>query len=252
MQNIIKKRDFKYVIFLLVHILLFYLIYTYFQQAISNIKNQMSSLHSLYDKVQDKQYTSYFLQEESLKTQFATLYLISGSIILYLLLKAKNNANYIVVFLFFFIIIYTIYPFKGGFSIPIEPKEYTNLEYYSYYYSFLPYIYLVVNYSIFGIKVDVSKQVQQKEEDIHNDITDDLDKLFKLNLLSREEYLNKKEKHLKEKIRTDLKKTEEYELLLKSRQKGLLTEEEFNLKFENLVSINYDKKLTSERNFKEL
>ncbi len=202
----------------------------------------MSGLHSLYDKAQDEQYTSYFLQEESLKTQFAAIYLISGSIILYLLLKSKNNVNFIIVFLYFFIIIYTIYPFKGGFSVPIEPQIYTNLKYYSYYYSFLPYIYLIINYSIIGVKVDVTKQVQQKKENTHNEITDDLDKLFKLNLLSQKEYLNKKEIHIKEKIREDLKKTEEYGLLFKSKQKGLLTEEEFNSKFESLVTINYNKK----------
>jgi hypothetical protein len=57
-----------------------------------------------------------------------------------------------------------------------------------------------------------------------------------MDLISQEEYNEKKEIGTKEKIRIEMKDTEEYNLLLKSKEKGLLTEQEFNTKIENLIS----------------
>lgn len=242
MNTVVTKRDFKYAILFTVHIALFFIIYMYFQKATNDIKNQVDTMYDSYKHVTSEQYMPYYLQLESLKTQFAILYAISALIILYVLFKAKNKINIIISLLLLFTMIYVCYPFKGDFTVPIEPTSYADLTYYSYYYLFLPYGYLIFKYSIIGIKEDVTEQVKQKEENIHNDKTDDLDKLFRLNLLSEDEYLSKKEVHVKEKIRVELKDTEEYSLLLKSKQKGLLTDEEFTSKFENLVILKYNKK----------
>lgn len=242
MSTVVTKKDFKYVILFAVHITLFFIIHMYFKVAAADIKNQFDKLYESYDHAPSEQVMQYLSQQEFLETQFAFIYAISALILIYVLYKAKNDTNYnIIGLLLLFTVIYTLLPIGGDFSAHIETAGYATYKYYSYYCLFLPYTFLIIRYSIIGIKEDVTEQVKQKEENVHNDKTDDLDKLFKLNLLSEEEYFRKKEVHIKEKIRVDLKDSEEYSLLLKSKQKGLLTEEEFTSKFENLVILKYNK-----------
>ena len=105
---------------------------------------------------------------------------------------------------------------------------------------FLPFFFFIYHNTVTGNRVDITENIKEKETSIHNDKINDLDELFKLKLISEEEYRQKKEFQVKDKISTEVKETEEYNLLLKSKQKGLLTEEEFNTKVENLVTKKYN------------
>ena len=101
---------------------------------------------------------------------------------------------------------------------------------------FLPFLFYIYKESIIGKTIDITEEVKNKIETKHEDSISDLNKLLEMELISQEEYNEKKEFRIKEKIRTEIKDTEEYSLLFTSKQKGLLTEEEFNTKVENLVS----------------
>ena len=71
----------------------------------------------------------------------------------------------------------------------------------------------------------------------------DLKKLLKLGQISEQEFNSKKETILKKKIETEIKLTEEYKLLEKTKNTGLITEEEFKLKLNNLIDKKYRESL---------
>lgn len=141
----------------------------------------------------------------------------------------ENNGFIFIPFLF----IYIVTCFNDIFKYPIEDK------YLMSYFIFLPYLYIVYDKIIIGKQVDITKQVKDKIDNSHKDNLNDLKDLLKMDLISQGEYEDKKEFHTKEKIRTEIKETEEYNLLLKSKQKGLLSEDEFKTKAENLVNRKY-------------
>ncbi len=62
-----------------------------------------------------------------------------------------------------------------------------------------------------------------------------------MGLITEEEYVIKKEQKIKEKISNEIRQTQEYKLLLKSKEKGLLNEVEFKSKLEILINENYTK-----------
>lgn len=240
MNTIVTKRGFKHVILFIIHFTLFFAIYTSFQKEANNTRIQTTKLFSENDNVTEEQYMPYYSKSDSINSQFGVLYAFSALVVIFMLYKdLQKSRDIMVVMLLVITIIYVLYPYRGDFSVPIETKGFENLTYYSYYYSFFSYGYLIFKYSIIGIKEDITKQVRQEVEVVHNNMTDDLDRLFKLNLLSKDEYLSKKEIHIKEKIKVDLKETEEYNLLVKSKSIGLINEVEFNTKLNGLIENAY-------------
>ncbi len=100
--------------------------------------------------------------------------------------------------------------------------------------------YRVYDKIIIGKQIDITEEVKNKIDVSHKENLNDLESLLKLELISQEEYNEKREFRVKEMIRIEIKETEEYILLIKSKQKGLLSDDEFNTKVENLVVKKYN------------
>ena len=75
---------------------------------------------------------------------------------------------------------------------------------------FLPFLYFIYHNSLIGKTVDISTKIKGKTEQWHNEDLNDLENLFKLNLISKEEYNKKKDFRIKDKIRVELEDSEEY------------------------------------------
>jgi hypothetical protein len=142
----------------------------------------------------------------------------------------ENNGFLFVPLLF----IYIVVCFNDLFNYQIQDR------YLMSYFIFLPYLYLIYDKIIIGKQIDITQEVKSKVDSSHKENLNDLDNLLKLDLITMEEYNEKREFRVKEKIRIEIKQTEEYTLLQKTKQKGLLSEDEFNTKVENLVNRKYN------------
>lgn len=104
---------------------------------------------------------------------------------------------------------------------------------------FIPYLYFIYFETIVGTKSDITNQVKKKDLEKYSDDLFDLQKLLEKGLISQDEYNNKLEIHTKEKLKKDIKDTEDYNLLLQAKQKKLISEDEFNIKIENLINLKF-------------
>ncbi|SHG32074.1 hypothetical protein SAMN05444396_10880 [Flavobacterium segetis] len=217
MKNIIYKKDHQLPVLVIVQILIFFLIKLALQVQFNKVDN--TNPYDYYDAKQLEEY-------------LGLLYFCSSLVIIYNLYNdIKSDNNSISKILIFFLVSYVFYLLEdvNGLAIPFYTKRRDSLTYYSYYYSFLPYCYLIFKYSIIGIKEDITVEIKERLENRHNEKLDDLDTLLSLNLLSTKQHKKK----------ADLKETEEYNLLTKSKTIGLLTEQEFNDKVSFLVNKKY-------------
>lgn len=236
MRTIIHKREYKTLISFLIFISIFLLIRQYFSNSMSILEDKYASIFSsnlnlttteliplaqpLLDKIRDNEFNF-------------GLIIIGFSILicvfLFFTLKSKNDKIllFIIPFLLFIII-------ENAHGIEINVKK--DDEYCISLLIFLPFLFFIYKETIAGEKIDITEDIKSKAHINHEDNLKDLNKLLEMKLISQEEYDNKKESRTKERIRIEIKDTEEYNLLFKSKQKGLLTEQEFNIKIESLVS----------------
>jgi len=167
-----------------------------------------------------------------------TILIMSFIIFLNLSSYFKNIKHKIFVFIVEFCLVWTI------FSCTTTELRLNAVEDDNYFISlliFMPFLYFVYHISIIGKTIDITGEIKRKNERLLNEGLNDLDKLLKLNLLTKEEYNQKKEFQIKEKLKIEIKDSEEYILLSKSRQKGLFSKDEFKIKFEELINANYNK-----------
>lgn len=230
--TIIIKRNYKPLIDFSIFILIFLFARIYFSNIIKVLDGKINSINSNSNNI--------YSEIESFEVKFGVLIVLFAFIIFYNLSKYFKLTKYKIVLLLIEVIL--VWSIFSNTTTQMKLNPVKDDTYFISLLIFLPFLFFIYHNTIIGKKVDITEKIKDKEEIIHNDKTDDLDKLFKLNLLSEDEYLSKKEVHIKEKIRVELKDTEEYSLLLKSKQKGLLTDEEFTSKFENLVTLKYNKK----------
>lgn len=227
MKNIIYKKDHQLPVLVIVHILMFFLLKLALQVQFNKVEN--TNPYDYYDA-------------QKLEEYLGLIYFCSSLIIIYNLYNdIKSDNNSISKILIFFLVSYVFYVFEdvNGLSIPFHTKRNDSLTYYSYYYSFLPYCFLIFKYSIIGIKEDITLEIKERLGNKHHEKLDDLDTLLSLDLLSTKQHKKKKKKEKLDKIKADLKETEEYNLLTKSKIIGLLTEQEFDDKVSFLMKKKY-------------
>jgi hypothetical protein len=111
------------------------------------------------------------------------------------------------------------------------------------YLIFIPHLFLIYKYTFLGETVDLSSEIKHNEEKKFSNSLGDLKKLLEQGQISDEEFNVKKEVILKKKIEMEIKLTEEYKLLEKTKDTGLINESEFGLKFKNLIDKKYRESL---------
>lgn len=230
MRTIITKRNYSFLIGLILHFFILLSIKMYCCNILNNIDTQL--LHTNYETQSSQWYSLNSLQSEY-RWLFGITYFITFCIsALFMIGDAIYRKKYIFIFFALSMLLVVYAPFLGKASVHVYYPD-------SFYYIFFPlifYVYYINRDVIEGIKEDKTEEIKSQIETKHEDNINDLNKLLEMELISQEEYNEKKEFRIKEKMRTEIKDTEEYSLLLTSKQKGLLTEEEFNTKVENLVS----------------
>lgn len=230
MRKIITKKNYLFLIGLILHFLILLSIKIYYSNILNNIDTQLQ--HTNYE-TQISQWDSLNSLQSEYRWLFGITYFITFCIsALCMIGDAVYHKKYIFIFFALSMLLVAYIPFFDQASVHVYKPN-------SFYYIFFPlifYVYYINRDVIEGKKEDKTEEIKNKIETKHEDSISDLNKLLEMELISQEEYNEKKEFRIKEKIRTEIKDTEEYSLLLTSKQKGLLTEEEFNTKVENLAS----------------
>jgi hypothetical protein len=104
-------------------------------------------------------------------------------------------------------------------------------------------LFIIYRQTFVGDTVDLSNEIKYNEEKKFSNSLGDLKKLLELGQISEQEFNSKKETILKKKIETEIKLTEEYKLLEKTKNTGLINEDEFKFKFFNLIEKKYRESL---------
>ena len=100
---------------------------------------------------------------------------------------------------------------------------------------FTPYLFFIYKYFIRGTKTDITEETKIKQQ---NDL-DSLDKMHEMGLLTTEELNQKKEVKFKQQIAIEVVNTNEYILLQESKNAGLLSYEEWQIKITQLINTIY-------------
>ena len=115
-----------------------------------------------------------------------------------------------------------------------------NKEYLWSYFLFFPHLIFILQYTIIGKKIDITNEIEEKENLIKDSKISNLDSLYKSGILSEIEFNEKKEQVVKDKIKVDIKKTKEYDLLVSTKNTGLLTDKEFENKLNILIEKTFN------------
>ncbi|WP_297869552.1 hypothetical protein [uncultured Flavobacterium sp.] len=115
--------------------------------------------------------------------------------------------------------------------------------YFFNYLLFIPHLFIIYRKTFIGEIIDLSNEIINKEEKKFSNSLEDLKKLLELGQISEQEFNSKRETILKKKIETEIKLTEEYKLLEKTKNTGLINEDEFKFKFFNLIEKKYHESL---------
>lgn len=239
---IITQKNYKPLIDFSIFISIFLLVRLYFINNLEDLNNKidLSYNNSNNDSTNFSKITeSIYSDIESFEIQFGGLIVLFGFIIFYNLSKYFNQLKHQFVLLIIeLIFVWIIFSCT---TTEMKLNAIKNDRYYISLLIFIPYLYFIYHNSIIGKKLDVAGKIKIKKEIILNEKINDLNKLYELNLISHEDYVEKKEILTKEKMKEDIIETEEYSLLLKSKQKGLLNEVEFNTKVDNLINKKFIK-----------
>ncbi|WP_396164871.1 SHOCT domain-containing protein [Flavobacterium sp.] len=237
MRTVIIKREYKSLLAFLIFISLFLIIRQNFANNIEVLYNKWTSIQFTNQSLPwvelEKLVSPYMLKIRDIERNFGFLIIFFSILIFsFLTTKLKSKNEKISLFFISSFLVFIITDIARGIEISIKEKD----EYYLSLLIFLPFSYFIYKETIMGQKIDITEEIKNKANVNHDDNLKDLNKLLEMDLISQEEYNEKKELGTKEKIRIEMKDTEEYNLLLKSKEKGLLTEQEFNTKIENLIS----------------
>ena len=248
MKTIITQRNFKPLYHFLIILSLFLLIRQYFVVKISDIAKINSQLYltnvelgKLGHPELQQSYDSLFIQIRSFEEYFGVAIVLISCVIFYFISTyLKSIKAKFIAFLMELCLVWVVFSMTTS---ELRLNAHDDDKYFISLLVFLPFLFFIYHNSLIGNKVDISSEIKGKAERLHNEDLNDLDNLFKLNLISKEEYNKKKDSRRKDKIIVELKDSDEYNLLVKSKQKGLLTDDEFKMKFENLVNNEYKKTL---------
>lgn len=248
MKTIITQRNFKPLYHFLIFLSLFLLIRQYFVVKINDIAKLNAQLYlnnvelgKLGHPELEQSYDSLYIKIRSFEEYFGVAIVLMSCIIFYFISTyLKSIKAKFIAFLMELCLVWMVFSMTTS---ELRLNAHEDDKYFISLLIFLPFLFFIYHNSIIGKTVDISSEMKGKAERLHNEDLNDLDNLFKLNLISEEEYNKKKDSRRKDKIIVELKDSEEYNLLVKSKQKGLLTEDEFKIKFENLVNNEYKKTL---------
>lgn len=246
MQIIITKRNYNVLIGFIILISVFLFFRFHYQNLFISIEQEVDKIYDTYFNINDKvsskliESKTYPLYDKTrdLEWQFGFI-IIFFTIISFLILvgKYKSLKDNFLLFLTFAFLDWSIFAItQSREDCDTLLNVYKNDNYFVSLLFLCPFLYFIYKETIIGQKIDITEDIKNKAHINHEDSLKDLNKLLEMDLISQEEYNEKKELRTKEKTRTEIKDTEEYNLLLKSKEKGLLTEQEFKTKVENLVS----------------
>lgn len=246
MKTIITKRNYKPLYDLLIILSIYLLIRLYFVGVFKSFDSKLSTIYEQMPSDHSYEFSSnltepVFREISSAEAQFGIIVVIASLFIFYNLSKYFKTIKH--KFILFLIELSLVFSVFSNTTSELRLNTIDDDNYYISLLIFLPFLFFIYHNSLIGKKVDISDEIKGKTEQLHNEDLNDLDNLFKLNLISKEEYNKKKELSIKEQIRAKVKNSEKYELLLKAKQKGLLTEDEFKIKFEDLVNEKFEKTL---------
>ena len=237
MRTIIIKRDYSLIINFFIIIILFYIVRVIFCNIFESLENNYHLTFNKYYNISEEKFeaisSEIYRQRYSNEVFYGVLIVIFSLAEFYILSKKlKSKKEKLWVFSILFILTFSVFANTSN-ELRFNPLHKNN---YISFLIFLPILFYIYKLSIIGVKIDVTDDIKEKLNIRLKEDTDDLDNLLKMELITKKEYTDKKEKYIKDKIKIELKNSDEYNLLLKSKEKGILTEEEFNTKIENLVS----------------
>ncbi|HRG19227.1 MAG TPA: hypothetical protein PLP39_09060 [Flavobacterium lutivivi] len=249
MRTIITKRNHNTLIGFTILLCVFLFFRHYYLNLFIAIEQEVDRIYDIYSiddeaslKIIHSKTIPLYEMNRNLEWQFGFI-IIFFSLISFLILvgKCKTLKNKFFIFFTFVFLNWLIFAITNS-HIDCDTllNVYENDNYYLSLLFLTPFLYFIYKDSIIGVSIDITEEVKTKTDISHKENLNDLDSLLKLELISQEEYNEKKEFRIKEKIRAEIKETEEYNLLSNTKQKGLLTEDEFNTKVENLVSRKYN------------
>lgn len=246
MKTIITQRNFKPLYHFLIILSIFLLTRLYFVFQFKSLGRRTVAIMELDQLAHDSKYThdmygSLYKEISVVEGQYGWVIVIFALLVFYNLSKYfKTIKHKFILFLIELSLVFLVFSMTTS---ELRLNAHEDDKYFISLLIFLPFLYFIYHNSLIGKTVDISTKIKGKTEQLHNEDLNDLENLFKLNLISKEEYNKKKDFRIKDKIRVELEDSEEYNLLVKSKLKGLLTEEEFKIKFENLVNNEYKKTL---------
>lgn len=103
------------------------------------------------------------------------------------------------------------------------------------YLQFIPYLIILLNFSIKGEKKDISNIIIKKSESDFGKTLFELKKLSASGIISEEEFENKKNQLLRTKAKSEIELSEDYQVLESLKNKGILQADEFEQKVELLI-----------------
>jgi hypothetical protein len=227
-------RNFKYLIIALVNFVILFIGRKVLRQIQnSSYPNPVSN----YDT--DKGWLEYLSNIRLIENFFKNIVFISVAITVYIVIKEfkqlKKGINIIIILIWGIYIIVSVVEFTDH-SLSLRNAYDDNLM---GYFLFVPHLILIYKYTFIGETFDLSKEIKQNEKNKFTNNLGDLKKLLELGQISYEEFNSKKETILKKKIESEIIFTEEYKLLKKTKNTGLINEIEFDLKFKNLIEKKY-------------
>lgn len=119
----------------------------------------------------------------------------------------------------------------GVFSFNYDEIRFTVL----FYGLFLPYIYLIIKYTIVGEEIDLTESYLQNNEKKFDENLAKLSELRDANILSGEEFNEKNSEILAKKIKQEFLVSSEYKKLKELESAKVLSKEEVENKIEELV-----------------
>ena len=240
-----KRKHFHLIIFVII-IILFLVVRANFIYNLAINSKAIKNINS--EGLNDEQYENILSPFReihfNLIIQFALcLILISTiSFIIIVIKEHKSTFDRLILLAIFGILVWIVCEVLNTFLMYNYPIYSIEIDkYFITLLPFIPHIYYIYKYSIVGIKIDITNQVEKEYKNTIND----LQHLTELGLLSKSESDAKKEKKLKEKIMKGIKDTKEYTLLNKAKNDGILTQAEFDLKIANFVNITYNSEINN-------
>jgi hypothetical protein len=227
-------RNYKYLLITILNFIVLYIAKIYYEY-LENVNNPF-----LFSG--DEREGNFYLEINSKQDILANI--LFASVILSIILvfnkikKFKSGLEKLILVIWFIYIISIIVglvdrEMDGGYAYRICKTYLIS------YLLFIPHLFLIYRLTFLGETVDLSSEIKHNEESKFSNSLGDLKKLLEQGQISDEEFNVKKEVILKKKIEIEIKLTEEYKLLEKTKDTGLINESEFSLKYKNLIDKRY-------------